>query len=169
MKRRTKIIVTIIIIVISIVTVSSPLVILAHGKRIGLLANYYGELPIELDKGSFDSLLIIDDNEAMNIIKPTPIIYSNPNGFDKQVNLIMTINKNSSINYNNVVISVNDNILSLSDLIIDYDEYNYYFNIGSKTIPAYSNNQDMFRIWLRKETSGLTEESEITFNFIIKD
>lgn len=169
MKRSTRIIIVSIIIAISVLMISSPLVSLAQGNKIGLLANYYGELPIELTKGNFDSLIIIDDNEAMNRVKPTPIVYSNPNGFEKQVSLIMTINKNSSINYNNLAISVNDNILYLSDLIVDYDEYNYYFNVGRKSITAYSNNQDMIRIWLRKETIGLAEDSEITFNFIAKE
>lgn len=169
MKRSRKIIIISFIIILSISIVISPLLSFAKGNKIGLLANYYEELEVELTKGTFEPLLIIDDNEAFSKITPTVIVYNNPNGFEKQVNLIMTINKNSTINYNNLVVSVNDNILHLSDLIIDYDEFYYYFNLGTKSITAYSKNQDYIRIWVKKDTLGLTEESEITFNFLTKD
>lgn len=169
MKRSTKIFAISIVIIVSIIIVASPLISFAQGNRIGILANYYGELPIEIEKGRFEPLLILDSSVAMNKIDPTPIVYRNPNGFDKEVNLVMSINKNSTINYQNVVVSVNDKIFHLRDLIVDYDEFYYYFSLGKKNLLAYSSNQDMIRIWLQKESLGLTEESKITFNFIIND
>lgn len=169
MKKKLRIIIICFLIIISIVIVSSPLFNLAKGKRIGILANYYNELPVEIKKGDFGVLTITDESEALTKINPTPIIYQNPNGFDKEVDLILVINKNSSVNFLDVELSINDQIIHLKDLVFDYDENYYYFKIGSKKVMAYSINQDFIRIWLNKNASGLTEESEMTFNFITKE
>lgn len=169
MKRKLRIIIIVFLIFMSIIIVSSPLFSLANGKKIGILANYYKELPIEVSKGTFESLMIIDENEALSKVNPTPILYENPNGFDKEIDVMMVISKNSSINYLDIELSINDNIIHLKDLVFDYDENYYYFKIGTKKIMAYSNSQDLVRIWLNKNVSGLTEESEMTFNFITKE
>ena len=53
-----------IVILISVLTVSMPLYNLAKGNKVGLLASYYTEQPIELTEGEFSTLRIIDNFEA---------------------------------------------------------------------------------------------------------
>lgn len=157
-----------IVILISIAIVSMPLYNLANGKKIGLLANHYTELPIELTKGEFYPLKIIDNSEAFDKVLPTNLCITNNNGFDKKYDLLLTINKESNIDYNNIVISLNTNIMYLSNVPMKYDEKYYYFTIDSKEAKAYSKNLDYFRIWLKKDSINLDKNSSLKINFIIK-
>ena len=156
------------IILISISIVSMPLYNLARGNKVGLLANYYTELPIELTKGDFYPLKIIDNFEAFESVKPTKLYYKNKNGFDKKFDLVLTINKESNIDYNNIVVSLNTNIMYLSDAPMEYDEDYYYFTLDSKEIKSYSESGDYFRMWLKKDSKNLDKNASLKINFIIK-
>ncbi len=156
------------VIFLSICIISSPLFNLARGRRIGLLANYYHEQPIEIIKGDFSSLRIIDDISALNVVEPTDIVLINKNGFDKTFDLVFTISKDSTIDYNNLVISLDNDINHLSDMMIDYDENYYYFNMGTKVVAAYSEDTYSFRMWMKEDASNLRNNSSLTINFITK-
>ncbi len=156
------------IILISIAIVATPLYNLAKGHKVGLLANYYQDYPIEITKSNLSSLKIIDNFEAFEKVTPTKIYYTNKNGYDKTCDLILSINKQSNIDYNNIVVSLNDNIMYLSDVNMEYDENYYYFTLGSKEIKAYSEAGDYFRMWLKKDSVNLDKNSSIKINFIIK-
>jgi hypothetical protein len=158
-----------IVIIISIIIVGTPLYNLAIGRKIGILAYYYSEdLPIEVTKDDVSTLYILNNNEESSKIDPTTVTYTNKNGFDKTCELLLAVNKNSTINYNNIVISLNNNIMYLSDLILDYDEYYYYFPIGTKTVGAYSTDTDLFRMWLKGDSENLTSTSSISITFVTK-
>lgn len=157
-----------IVIIISILTVSMPLYNLVKGNKVSLLASYYTEQPIELTKGDFSSLRIIDNFEAFEKVTPTKLVYKNKNGFDKTFDLVLTINKESNIDFNNIVISLNTDIKYLSDVSMEYDENYYYFTVASKELKAYSESGDYFRMWLKKDSIDLDRNSSIKINFIIK-
>lgn len=157
-----------IVLLVSILTVSMPLYNLVKGNKVGLLANYYTELPIELTKGDFPSLKIIDNFEAFEKVTPTKLHYKNKNGFDKKFDLVLTINKESNIDFNNIVVSFNTDIMYLSDVNMQYDENYYYFTLASKEIKAYSETEDCFRMWLKKDSTNLDKNSSLKINFIIK-
>lgn len=158
----------VLVILISVSIIITPLFNLARGRRIGLLANYYHEQPIEIKKGNFSSLRIIDDVNALNVVEPTDVVLINKNGFDKTFDLIFTISKDSTINYNNLVICLDNNIKHLSDMIIDYDENYYYFNMGPIVVEAYSEDTHQFRMWMKENAVKLQNNSSLTINFITK-
>lgn len=156
-----------IVIIISILTVSMPLCNIIRGNKV-LLADHYTELPIELTKGNFAPLKIIDNFESFAKVTPTKLHYKNRNGFDKQFDLILTINKESNIDYNNIVISLNADIMYLSDINMQYDENYYYFILATKELKSYSESEDNFRMWLKKDSTNLDKSSSLKINFIIK-
>lgn len=157
-----------IVIIVSFLVVSMPLYNIVKGNKVGLLASYYTEQPIELTKGEFSSLRIIDNFEAFEKVTPTKLVYKNKNGFDKKFDLILTINKESNIDFNNIVVCLNTDIKYLSDASMEYDENYYYFTIASKELKAYSESGDYFRMWLKKDSVNLDKNSSIKINFIIK-
>ena len=80
MKRSVKYLLFSLIIAISVIIVSVPFWNFANNKRIGFFNEGYTNLPIVTRIGKFPSLVIADDNSAINLIEPTEILLKNRNG-----------------------------------------------------------------------------------------
>lgn len=168
MNRRIRRLIISIVIAISVVLVSIPIWSIANGNRIGILANSYGELKISTRVGAFESLLVVGDEKAFEIINPTTISFKNRNGYKKDFDLYLLIDKKSTVPYEYIRVSINDTIYSLSELEVESDEYNYYFKLESRSLDAYKDEDVNARIWINNNSEGLTSESSLITNFITK-
>lgn len=166
-KRVRKILLSIIITFI-LVFASIPLWEYSSGKKGAILAQSYNELSIAVEIGEFQELLIIEDERAFEYIASTPISLRNKNDKTKECELLMLIDKKSTIDYNNLKISIDDTIYKLTDLNKIEDNENYYFIIGKYNIEAYKNEKVNIRLWLSEETTGVSANSTLTTNFIAR-
>lgn len=166
-KRVRKILFSIIITFILVFT-SIPLWEYSSGKKGAILAQSYNELSIAVEIGEFQELLIIEDERAFEYVASTPISLRNKNDETKDCELLMLIDKKSTIDYKNIKISIDDTIYKLPDLNKIEDNENYYFIIGKYSIEAYKNEKVNIRLWLSEETTGITPESTLTTNFIAR-
>lgn len=168
MNRKIRRLIMSIVIAISVVLVSIPIWSMANGNEIGLLANSYGELKISTKVGEFEPLIIISDEMAFEQINSTTISFKNRNGYKKDFNLYILVDKKSTVPYEYIRVSINDKIYNLSTLEVEEDEYNYYFKLESKSLEAYKDENIEARIWLSTDSQNLTPESLLITNFITK-
>lgn len=168
MNRSVKSLVVSILITISIVLVSIPLWRVAQGKDIGSIANNYSDLPITVKVGNFDSLLVVDNEEALSLINPTTIVLRNRNGYKRNDVLYFLVEKKSTIPYSYLRVSINDNIYDISSCEMSEDNENYYFKLEDVEIDAYKTIDMQARIWIDVNVSGLDSKSTLVTNFIVK-
>lgn len=153
---------------ISIILVSYPMWRLASGEKVGVLANSYGELPLSVDIGSFEPLVIVDDEMSGRVINDTDISIRNRNGFDKKENLYILVEKVSTIPYQFIRVAIDDKVYSLSEIEVEEDEIGYYFFLKEVDLKAYENETYKTRIWLSQETDGVDPSATLVTNFITK-
>lgn len=147
---------------------SIPLWEYASGKKGAILAQSNNDLKITVVIGEFPQLLIIEDDRALDYIKPTKLSLRNKNDEEKKCELLMLIDKKSTIDYNYIRISVDNKIYKLNELVKVEDNENYYFVLGEYSIKAYSDKLVEVRLWLGEETDKITAESSLTTNFITR-
>lgn len=168
MNRAVKSLILAFVIAISIVLVSIPVWRISKGRNIGLIANSYGELPISVKVGKFESLIVIDDELVKDVITPTKITLRNRNGFEKNYSLYLLVEKKSSISYELLKLSINDTIYNLSEIEKSEDEENYYFKLIESSLKEYSEEEYDAKIWIKSNAQNLDGSSTLTANFIIK-
>lgn len=157
-----------IIITMILVIVSIPLWNYSSGKRGSLIADSYDNLSVSVVTGEFKQLLVIEDNRALDIIEPTKLSLRNRNSFTKKCELLMLIDKDSTIDYNHIRIAVENKISHLKDLNMYEDNDNYYFVIGEYTLKKYTNMDIYVRIWIGEEIGELGNTNQLITNFITK-
>lgn len=153
---------------ISIILVSYPIWRFASGEKVGILANSYGELPLSIDVGSFEPLVIVDDEMSKTVINDTDIFIKNRNGFDKKENLYILVEKVSTIPYQFIRVAIDDEVYSLDKLAVEEDENSYYFFLKEVEVKAYEETNLKTRIWLSQETNGVDPSATLVTNFITK-
>lgn len=168
MNRGVKSLILAFVISVSIVLVSIPVWRVSKGRNVGLIANSYGELPISVKVGKFESLIVIDDELVKDVITPTKITLRNRNGFEKNYSLYLLVEKKSSISYELLKLSINDTIYNLSEIEKSEDEENYYFKLIDSNLKEYSEEEYEAKIWIKSDAQNLDGSSSLTANFIIK-
>lgn len=168
MNRAVKSLILAFVISVSIVLVSIPVWRVSKGRNVGLIANSYGELPISVKVGKFESLIVIDDELVKDVITPTKITLRNRNGFEKNYSLYLLVEKKSSISYELLKLSINNTIYNLSEIEKSEDEENYYFKLIDSNLKEYSEEEYEAKIWIKSDAQNLDGSSSLTANFIIK-
>lgn len=151
-----------------LVFASIPLWNYSSGKKGAMLAESYKDLSIAVDIGEFSQLLIIEDNRALEYVSPTDISLRNKNSYEKDFELIMLIDKTSTIEYKYIRVAIDDKIYKLTDLEQFEDNDNYYFILGKYNIDAYSSMKESVRLWLGEEIGIIDQSASITTNFITR-
>lgn len=168
MEKSVSRIVVSIIITLILVVISIPLWNYSSGKKGALLVDSYEDLSIAVTIGEFKELLIVEDNRALDLIDTTKLSLRNRNDFSKDCELLMLVNKDSTIDYSYVRVAVEDKIFKLKDLDMYEDNDNYYFVIGNYDIDAYSNIEVNVRIWLGEDIGVVLDKDSLITNFITK-
>lgn len=151
-----------------LVLASIPLWSYSSGKKGALLAESYKDLSIAVDIGEFSQLLIIEDDRALQYVSPTDISLRNKNSYEKEFELLMLIDKTSTIDYKFIRLAIDDNLYKLTDLERFEDNNNYYFVVGKYKIDKYSTMTVNVRLWLGEEIGVIDQSSSITANFITR-
>lgn len=168
MQKSTRKIVISLICAISLILVSYPIWRYASGSKVGILANSYGELPLSIDMGTFESLVIVDDEMSGSVINDTDISIKNRNGYNKKANLYIIVEKISTIPYQFIRVAIDDEVYHLNELAFEEDENNYYFPLKEIEVKAYEDKTFKARIWLSQETAGVDPKATLVTNFITK-
>lgn len=168
MKKEIRRIIISIIFAVSLILISYPLWRYASGEKIGVLANSYGELPISISIGTFEPLVIVDDEMSSMVINDTDIAIKNRNGYKKSSKIYMVVEKVSTIPYEYLRLAIDKEIYHLNEIELEEDENNYYFYLKDLEIDAYEELNLKARIWLSQETNGVDPSATLVTNFIIK-
>lgn len=168
MDKRVKQLIIHIFVTIAIVIASIPLWGLSQAQSGSLLATSFNDIKVDLEYDDFSSLVIVDDDMALELLKPTTLYMRNQNDFEKTYELVLVINKNSSVSYNNLRVSLDDEIIKLKDLNVTSDKDNYYFVLNEYTLDAYSDTSVDARLWLDSTSSDIDLNSTLTTNFITR-
>ena len=168
MKRSVKYLLFSLIIAISVIIVSVPFWNFANNKRIGFFNEGYTNLPIVPRIGKFPSLVIADDNSAINLIEPTEILLKNRNGHRLNNKLYLLVEKKSTISTEFIKVSINDQIYNIKDISKEEDTYNYYFYLNDFETNSYEEMSLTARIWLSNETNNIESTSTLIANFVVR-
>lgn len=168
MQKNLRKIVISLVFAISLILISYPIWRFASGAKVGILANSYGELPLNIDVGSFESLVIVDDEMSGTVLNDTDIFIKNRNGYDKKADLYILVEKISTIPYQFIRIALDNEIYRLDEIGFEEDENNYYFYLKEVEIKAYEDVNLKARIWLSQETNGVDPSATLVTNFITK-
>ena len=168
MKRSVKYLLFSLIIAISVIIVSVPFWNFANNKRIGFFNEGYTNLPIVTRIGKFPSLVIADDNSAINLIEPTEILLKNRNGHRLINKIYLLVEKKSTISTEFIKVSINDQIYNIKDISKEEDTYNYYFYLNDFETNSYEEMSLTARIWLSNETNNIESTSTLIANFVVR-
>lgn len=168
MKRSVKYLLFSLIIAISVIIVSVPFWNFANNKRIGFFNEGYTNLPIVTRIGKFPSLVIADDNSAINLIEPTEILLKNRHGHRLNNKLYLLVEKKSTISTEFIKVSINDQIYNIKDISKEEDTYNYYFYLNDFETNSYEEMSLTARIWLSNETNNIESTSTLIANFVVR-
>ena len=167
MKKSVRYLVFSIIVVCSVLIVSIPFWSFAGGSKLGVLFNTRYDLPLAYKTGLFESLVISDDGDAKNLVKPTELIIKNRNGFTKSGKIYTLVEKRSTIPYEYLRVSINDETYKLNELKIEEDETYYYFYLKNIEMEAYKEDKLDTRIWLSKDAFGISSSATLITNIVV--
>ncbi len=157
-----------VLITVILVLISIPLWNYSSGRKGSVLASSYGDLSITVSIGVFPELIVIEDERAFDYIDETPVTFRNPNDKSKKFEIYYLYDKKSTIDYKDVVISLNGKIHHLKDLEMLEDNDNYYFKLSNLSLGAYSDKTYHVRIWLDENIIDLDENKILISNFIAR-
>lgn len=132
------------------------------------LASSFDDMDIFVYVEQPESLNVISTNKALEYIDPSDLVLRNKNKFNKNVDLVLLINKMSTIDKDYIRVSIDDTIYELNNMSFEEDEENYYYKLNNLDIEAYSSKELKTRIWLDDKINTINENAFLTTNFIVK-
>lgn len=166
-KRINRLILSVVITTL-IVLASVPLWKYSSERHSAILASNSSDLAISTEVGTFSSLIVVEDDRAFELITPTELSFRNRNSDSKDFKILFLVEKQSTINYQDVKVSLDDNIYNLKELEKIEDDKNYYFVLESSSLKGYSEKKVNARIWLDEDIQNLDDNSYITSNFLAR-
>ena len=155
------------VIVTAVIAVGSiPLWNIANAKNGLSLASLYTNMNMSISIGKFPSLLIIEDERAIDNIQPTPIQVRNQNSKEKEYDLYFFVDKNTTIDRNLIRVSIGSDIIKLSETEFIERNNGYYYLVHTSSLDAYSNDDLEARIWLSGDASSISEDAKLITNFV---
>lgn len=167
MKKSIRNLVISIILVCSILIVSIPFWNIVGKSNTGFSWGEY-DLPILYKIGTFESLLISDDENALSIVQPSELILKNRNGFAKTGKIYALVEKKSTIAYEYIRVSLDEEVYNLNEVEIESDDNYYYFYLKDVEIDSYAEESIMARIWLSKDINEISADSLLIMNIIVR-
>lgn len=168
MKNEVKRLVISVIITAALALGSIPVWNIANSSNGLSLASLYTNMDMSVSIGKFQSLIIIEDDRAIDYIKATPIQIRNQNSVGKDYNLYFFVDKSTTIDKNLLRVSIGNQIYKLNEM--NYAETNsgYYFLVYSNSLDKYTDEELEARIWLTSGAESLDEDAKLVTNFVTK-
>lgn len=130
------------------------------------LINYSSPLALTIVEKSNNELYPMTDNYAINNLNKSTICITNSSNREINYQLLLKVNKESSIGLNNLKLRIGNNITKLDNYQYE-DEGNYYYSVYSSKLGREDNTNVDYLIWLDENTSIITGNNLI-YSFEIK-
>lgn len=105
-----------------------------------------GNLGVQLSFEGYKEISVLS-NEEYNKAIPSNIYIKNISKDKNNYNIYYKYAKDSTLDFNNISISLNDKIYNLKDIESYQDEYNYYFKLDNYSLESYESEIITTRIW----------------------
>ena len=168
MEKNAKYIIIRMLIVLVLCIASIPIWFNKNNSLSGVMALNLNNDTVTVDIDHFKSLIVIDDEQAKDIIEPIDVKLTNHNNMTESINLVFLVSKTSSIDYHYIRVSLDDKIYNISNMNKYEDADNYYFVLENVIMDASSTITYKARIWVNDSVGKLPNTSSVTANFIVK-
>ena len=108
----------------------------------------------------------MEKSEALNRIVPAKLIIKNESLTSEEYNFLLKISKESSIDYHNLNISLNEKVAPLYSFYLKEDDKNYYFLIETNTLKS-NNKEYLIKVWLDIKAKYNIEKNQLISSFEI--
>jgi len=122
-------------------------------------------LSLEIIENNYDMLYPMTDNYAKNNLEGIVLNISNYNKNDINCRLLMVLEKDKDLEYNNLKIKVDEEIFSLDNRYVYEDDDFLYFDLTHREVDK--NENINFAMWLDENTKDLSKYS-FTYNFLVE-
>lgn len=142
----------------------------SEGARIAEYYNNYRASEVTLyyeKKADLNNLYPVTNEYALNNLDYSIINVINNTKENKKYNLMLIVEKNSTLDTNYLMININGTTLKLSDCYYAEDDYITYFLIDTNMIEKNSINSNKIYIWLNKEASNNEQNKTLNIHFTI--
>jgi len=143
-----------------------PLWNLANAKNGLSLAGLYNNLNMSISIGKFPSLIIIEDERAIDNIQSTPIQVRNQNSTKKDYSLYFFVDKSTTIDRNFLRVSIGLEVYRLNEMECIERNNGYYYLVYSGSLEPYTNEDLEARIWLSSDASEINDDAKLVTNFV---
>ena len=168
MRNEVKKLVVSVVVTALVVLLSIPVWNYANANNGLSLASLYSNLSMSVKVGRFPSLLVIEDERAIENIQATKVQVRNQNSIKKEYNLYFYVDKSTTIDRNFLRVSIGNNIYKLKEMECTETDDGYYYLVHQSNIGAYTNEDLEARIWLTEEGASLGEDAKLVTNFVSK-
>ena len=148
--------------------ISIPFWSYSNGTRLGLLLNTRYELPLSYKIGTFEPLIICDDDLASSVVNPTELTIKNSNGFAKSCKIYSLVEKRSTISYEYLRIALNDKVYKLNEIEALEDKKYYYFYLSDVELDSNLEDSIKIRIWLSSDIAEVSTNLTLITNIIVR-
>ena len=118
-------------------------------------------------KADLNNLYPVTNEYAINNLDYSIINVINNTKENKKYNLMLIVEKNSTLDTNYLMININGNTLKLSDCYYTENDYITYFLIDSNIIEKNAINYNKIYIWLNSDTPNSEQNKNLNINFDI--
>lgn len=120
-------------------------------------------------KADLNNLYPVTNEYALNNLDYSIINVINNTKENKKYNLMLIVEKNSTLDINYLMININGKTLKLSDCYYTENNYITYYLIDSNTIKTNTINYNKIYIWLNSDTPNSEQNKNLNINFAILD
>ena len=110
----------------------------------------------------------ITNEEALTKIKSSKITVTNESWTAENYTLVLTISKDSTLDFNCLNIAINDEIQALNTLELKEDASNYHFIIDCNNLKADDKEYNV-KLWIDEKTNNNMQNKKLIFSFEVKN
>jgi hypothetical protein len=122
---------------------------------------------LTVDNPSEYVLRPMSNKEASESLEPYKLYVVNDTLTEEEYTLYLKIEKTSSLDYNNLNISINDSVIPLNELEMKEDLEYYYFTLDNNSIVGNTIDYDV-KIWLDENTGNEAQGKSLSLTFDIE-
>ncbi len=155
-----------IILTLLLVFVSIPLWNSSGSEKILRVATTFDNLDIAMTIKNFQDIGIIYEKDEWSELEPTEIYLRNQNSYAKSCDLIMKISKDSTLDYENIYIAIDNKVYHLSELKVNENQKNCYYRLSTLDFSSYTDRRVFLRLWLEGNPNSDIDDLKLLADFI---
>lgn len=155
-----------IILTLLLVFVSIPLWNSSGSEKLLRVATAFDNLDIAMTIKNFQDIGIIYEKDEWSELEPTEIYLRNQNSYAKSCDLIMKISKDSTLDYENIYIAIDNKVYHLSELKVNENQNNCYYRLSTLDFSSYTDRRVFLRLWLEGNPNSDIDDLKLLADFI---